>query len=275
MPEGDTILRAARRLARVLAGKRVAHFASPLAGLADAGIAGRRVDAVAAIGKNLIIHFDDGRALHTHMRMNGAWHLYRPGERWQKPAFAARVVIEVEARDAGADADAAFVAVCFDAPVVRLLAHEIEGAPADRELTRLGPDVLRDDFDAPEALRRLRALGPRPIGEALLVQSALAGIGNIYKSESLFAQRIDPFAPVSALDDAALAGVVAEARRMMLRNVAPAARTRTTTRALGPRYAVYRRAGLPCPACGGLIAMRRQGEARRSTYYCPRCQRTA
>ena len=282
MPEGDTILRAARTLSLALAGKTVARVASPLPAIADAGLVGRRVDAVTAHGKNLLVRFDDGRTLHTHMRMTGSWHLYRPGEPWRKSAQGARVVLEVMPRDGASqasappsrggktDADGGFVAVCFSAPVVRLLAADL----GDVELGRLGPDILAPTFDEAEAHARLRALGACPIGEALLVQSAVAGIGNIYKSESLFAQRLDPWAPVARLEDAALAAVVAEARRLMQRNVVPGQRMRTTTTSHvgGPRYAVYGRSGLPCTTCGARIAMRRQGTALRSTYYCPTCQ---
>lgn len=273
MPEGDTILRAARTLALALTGKTVCRLDSPIPELQNAALTGRRVDAVEAHGKNLFVRFDDGRTLHTHMRMNGSWHLYRPGERWLKSAAAARVVLEVEARPGEGAASRAFVAVCFSAPVVRLLVAGL----GDTERARLGPDILKPDFDSATAMARLRALGPRPIGEALLVQSAVAGIGNIYKSESLFAQRLDPWTPVSRLDDRALAAIVDEARRLMLRNVAPGSGMRTTTASSlagerGSRFAVYGRSGRPCTKCGAVIAMRRQGPAQRSTYYCPSCQ---
>ncbi len=189
MPEGDTILRAARALGRSLEGKPVTSFSSPLPALTDADLAGRRVDAVEARGKNLLIRFDDGRALVTHMRMTGSWHLYEPGQPWKKPARLARAVL--------ATADA--VAVCFNAPVVELLSPR--QLVRSERLRRLGPDVLGPAFDASEAVRRLAALPDTPLGEALLAQSALAGIGNIYKSETLFACRADPFAPVAAFTD--------------------------------------------------------------------------
>src|SRR4051812_26984552 len=175
MPEGDTILRAARTLNRAFAGKSIARASSPLPELANVDFAGLRIDAVEAHGKNLIVRFGDGRALHTHMRMNGAWHLYRAGERWRKPEHLARFVLEVDA----VQGDPPLVAVCFSAPVVRLL----RVPDADAKLTSLGPDVLAVDFDADEAIRRLRALGAMPLGEAIVHQNAVAGIGNIYKSE--------------------------------------------------------------------------------------------
>jgi endonuclease VIII len=259
MPEGDTILRAARALDRVLAGKRITSFESPLARLARTELAGRRVDRVEARGKNLLFRFDDGRALRSHMRMTGSWHLYRPGERWRKPSRLARAVLATE--------DA--VAVCFNAPVVELLsARELD---RHEPLARLGPDVLSPDFDLAAAVSRLRALPDTPIGEALLDQSALAGIGNIYKSETLFLCEADPFAGVGAFSEAELGRIVSKARALMSASVEGAPRT---LRPIGrrARLRVYRRSGEPCRRCGTTIRMRRQGEATRSTYWCPRCQ---
>jgi endonuclease-8 len=259
MPEGDTILRAARALGRSLQGKPVTAFSSPLPALADSGLAGCRIDAVEALVKNLIVRFDDGRALVTHMRMTGSWHLYRLGETWKKPARLARAVL--------ATADA--VAVCFNAPVVELLSAR--QLVRSERLRRLGPDVLANGFDAAAAARRLAEFAERPIGEALLLQSALAGIGNIYKSETLFACGADPFAPVSAFSAGELERVTGKARALMSANLSGAPR-RTFGAAGGAPYAVYRRSGLPCRACGTSIRMRRQGTAARSTYWCPRCQ---
>ena len=256
MPEGDTILRAARALDRSLAGKRITAFQSPVPRLARAGLAGRRVDSVEARGKNLLVRFDDGRTLRSHMRMTGSWHLYRPGERWRKPARLARAVLETEDS----------VAVCFSAPVVEILtAHEVE---RHEPLARLGPDVLAADFDATEAVRRLASLPATPIGEALLDQSAIAGIGNIWKSETLFLCGADPFAPVGKFAETELARIVAKARALMSASVSgPSLR-------LSGRGArrVYRRSGEACRRCGTAIRMRRQGAAARSTYWCPGCQ---
>ncbi len=251
MPEGDTILRAARALGRILEGKPVTSFSSPLPALTGADLAGRRVDAVEARGKNLLIRFDDGRALVTHMRMTGSWHLYEPGQPWKKPARLARAVL--------ATSDA--VAVCFNAPVVELLSAR--QLVRSERLRRLGPDVLAPAFDAAEAVRRLAALPDTPIGAALLAQSALAGIGNIYKSETLFARGADPFAPVATFTEAELREIVGKARQLMAAGVSGSGR--------GP-YRVYRRSGQPCRSCGTRIRMRRQGDAGRSTYWCPRCQ---
>lgn len=259
MPEGDTILRAARALGASLRGRRVLSLESPMPRLAEAGLAGRRVETVEARGKNLLVHFDDGRALRTHMRMTGSWHLYRPNEKWKKPARLARVVLVTE--------DA--VAVCFNAPVVELLtARQLA---RHESLRRLGPDVLGEPFDLSEAVRRIAALGVRPIGEALLLQSALAGIGNIYKSEALFLCGLDPFAPVPAFPEKDLARVVAKARELMSANLD--GMPRKTRRTLdGASYWVYARSGKGCFRCGARIRMRRQGDAGRSTYWCPGCQ---
>ena len=259
MPEGDTILRAARTLSKVLAGKALTRVESPLRAIAGAGLEGRRIEKVEARGKNLLVEFDDGRVLHTHMRMTGAWHVYRPGERWQRPRRQVRVVLATEE----------FVTVCFDAPVVRLL------SPAERTrdavLTALGPDILASDFDYAEARRRLRAFADRPIGEAVMRQSAVAGIGNVYKSETLFLCGVDPFAPVAALSDRALGLVLEKARARMTVNLPGGARG-TRPSLTRERTWVYGRSGRPCRRCGTAIRMRRQGADARSTYWCPSCQ---
>lgn len=256
MPEGDTISRAAHTLARALAGKTVRRFRSAAGG---GDLAGRRIDAVESAGKNLLVRFDDGRVLRTHMRMHGAWHLYRPGERWRKPSGFARAVLETDD----------WAAVCFSAPVVEVLRpREERSHPA---LARLGPDVVAGAFDVGEAIGRLRARPELELGDALLRQDAVAGIGNIWKSETLFRCRADPFAKVGTLPDGVLAGILETARRLMGARAGAAPRLGKT--ALAGRE-VYRRRGRPCRRCGTGIAMRRQGTDQRSTYYCPRCQGT-
>lgn len=259
MPEGDTLFRIAVTLTKALTGKALTRFSSPLPALADAQLDGHTVTLVEARGKNLLIHFDDGRALHTHLRMTGSWHLYRPGEKWQKPAGQARAVLET----------ADFVVVCFNAPVVALLAAG--GAERHEGLKRLGPDVLKEDFDPVEVRRRLRERGELEIGDALMAQSVVAGIGNVYKSETLFLCRMSPFVKVDALDDATLDRVVAKAQALMKQNLEGHPR-RTRAALAGPRLWVYDRSGRPCLECGTLIKVRRQGVAGRTTYYCPRCQ---
>ena len=269
MPEGDTLHRTATGLRPYLVGRTVtaARASGPGAIPQVHRIVGHEITAVESVGKNLLIRFDGGLEIRTHLRMNGSWHRYRPGERWRRPPGRARLVLEVP----GA------VAVCFDAPVVELLEQRAEALHAP--LGGLGPDLLSPDFDADEAIRRLRdpSRARRSVAEALTDQRALAGIGNVYKSEILFIERVSPFAEVESLDDETLARVVSTARRLLLANVTggrgPERVTTTGDRgASGPLY-VYGRSGRPCRRCRTLIARGRQGtELPRLTFWCPHCQ---
>ena len=265
MPEGDTIWRAARALQAALGGRTVTGFTSSLPAVAAAArrlrLVGRPVARVEAKGKHLLVRFEGGAVLHTHQGMTGSWHLYRRGSRWRQAPHLARVVLE-----AGET-----VAVCFRAPRVELL----RSAEADRHavLAGLGPDLMADVFDAAEAGGRLRAAGDEEIGAALLDQSRLAGIGNVYKSEVLFLCGLDPFAQVSRLGDRALDRIVATARRQMRRNLDAASRRTTGLGAV--KHWVYRRAGQPCLRCGTTVVRRMQGRPPRSTYFCPACQSPA
>jgi len=262
MPEGDTILRAATRMHAALAGRTVTAFRSRLPALAMAArrhrVQGSVVTAVEARGKHLLVRFSTGAALHSHMGMTGSWHLYRVGSRWRKSEALARVVLE--AGDV--------IAVCFVPRVVELLpaADEAEH-PA---LTRLGPDVLAPARDPAPAVAGLRARGQDEIGAAILDQTALAGVGNIYKSESLFLSGVDPFARVASLDDATLTRIVRTAMREMHRSVRDG--TGEVDGQARGRYWVYRRSGQRCRRCGTIVTMARQGPLRRSTYWCAQCQ---
>jgi endonuclease-8 len=253
MPEGDTLHRTADGLRPHLVGRIVTGARARQGDAQAERVVGSTVEAVEAVGKNLLLRFDNGLEIRTHLRMNGSWHRYRPGERWRRPASRARLVLEVP----GA------VAVCFDAPVVELF--EARAELLHPTLAQLGPDVLAPEFDAAEALRRLRApdRASAPIAEAVVDQRALSGIGNIWKSEALFAERVAPFAEVRDLDDATLQRLVATARRLLVASAARGGRQ---------QHAVYRRAGRPCPRCGQLILSRQHGELRRTTYWCPSCQ---
>jgi endonuclease-8 len=230
-------------------------------------VVGREITAVESLGKNLLIRFDNGLELRTHLRMNGSWHRYRPGERWRRPPGRARLVLEVP----GA------VAVCFDAPVVELLEQRAEALHPS--LGALGPDLLAADFDADEAVRRLRdpSRARLEIAAALLDQRALAGIGNVYKSEVLWLERVSPFTRVESVPDEALARLVAAARRLLVANASAShGPERVTTQgdrgAPGPLY-VYGRTGRPCRRCRTRILSRRQGvDPPRTTYWCPVCQ---
>jgi len=290
MPEGDTIFRAARTLNRALAGKIVTRFDSAFPKLTrvheDTPIVGRTIESVSARGKHILMTFGpatgvarsgqararaaQGLVLRTHMRMNGSWHIYRPGERWQRPRGEMRIVIETSD----------FVAVGFSIPVAEWL--DTHALPRQEDLRRLGPDLLGAAFDAEEALARLRARATEPIASALLNQRVMAGIGNVYKSEVLFACRVNPFVVVAELGEEQLRCLIATARKFLHANVSEglAAMTtytgfrRTTRRdAPGERLWVYGRAGEPCRRCGAAIQIDKRGRDARLTYWCGTCQR--
>ncbi|MEO5940406.1 MAG: DNA-formamidopyrimidine glycosylase family protein [Candidatus Limnocylindrales bacterium] len=258
MPEGDTLHRTAIGLAPHLVGRSVVAARVRPGGPQVQRLVGVGITSVEAIGKNLLIRFDNGLELRTHMRMNGSWHRYRPGERWRRPPARAIVVLEVP----GA------VAVCFDAPVVELF--ETRAEAFHPTIARLGPDLLSPDFGPPmtdEAVARLRdpARAEFTISMALLDQRALAGIGNIWRNETLFHERIDPWARVIDLDDATIQRLVGTAHRL-LRASTDSASGRSPTW-------VYGRAGRPCRRCGTLIRSAQQDAAiGRTTYWCPGCQ---
>jgi endonuclease-8 len=239
-----------------LKGRTVTAFRSRVPALAAEArrrrVEGSVITAVEARGKHLLVRFGSGAALHTHMGMTGSWHLYRRGSRWQRPESHARA--ELEAGDV--------VAVCFVPRVLEIVGAADEGT--HRSLSALGPDVLDPSADAAPAVAALRARPEAEIGAALLDQTAVAGIGNIWRSEALHAARVDPFATVAELDDASLTRVVRWAMRLM----------RASVRGEDDRgrVQVYRRAGRPCRRCGTAILTARQGRQRRSTYWCPACQ---
>jgi endonuclease-8 len=262
VPEGDTVWRIAARLSPALVGRSVSSFRAASPALVSTArqhrVPGSTITAVEARGKHLLVRFSTGVALHTHLGMTGSWHLYRRGSRWRQPAHLARVV--VEAGDV--------VAVCFVPRVVELVPAGDEAAHPS--LAALGPDVVAPTLDAPAAIAGLCARGGTAIGAALLDQTALSGIGNIYKSEVLFLCGTDPFAPVAALDDDHLRKIVETAHRLMRKSASGGARLALTERSR--RYWVYGRARRPCRRCGTLISRARQGTPSRSTYWCPTCQ---
>jgi endonuclease-8 len=268
MPEGDTIFRTAEVLRSALVGRRIsAARAQPRPGLRrvpDLGrLVGATVTSVDARGKHLLIGFDNGLTLRSHMRMTGSWHRYRPGERWRAPRHRASAILETPEA----------TAVAFDAPIVELLTDA--DLRRSRPLRDLGPDLLAPAFDMEGAVGRLRERNGEQLGTALLDQRAVAGIGNVYKSEVAFLEGLDPWAPVSAVADDELRGALATARRLMQANVRGGARVTTGRRTPGMGLWVYGRAGRPCRRCGSLIRSARQGELARTTYWCPRCQSSA
>ncbi|HEX3238807.1 MAG TPA: DNA-formamidopyrimidine glycosylase family protein [Solirubrobacterales bacterium] len=251
MAEGDTILRLARRLDSALAGEALAVSAPNPRGRA-AGVErldGGYFEGAEARGKHLLLRFGQ-LVLHSHLGMSGGWHLYPRGAAWRRPRSSAWAVLS------GRDQEA----VQFGGPTMRLLS--VDRVRRDPQLARLGPDVLAPDFDPEALVPALRADPTRGVGDALLDQRLLAGVGNIFKSEACFAARIDPWRPVGDLSDAELIAVLAAAREEMVDAVESGRKT----------FAVYRRRG-PCPVCGGPISSRGQGDANRTTFWCPRCQR--
>jgi endonuclease-8 len=263
VPEGDTIHRAAARMGPALEGRTVVRLDLPRSALRgpEPGVVVARVEAQ---GKHLLVHFDDGWILQTHMRMTGSWHLYRPGERWRKPAHLVRALIEVAPAPASATRpDAGWVAVCFSAPVVELVRQ-----PATEHL---GPDLCRSDADLGEAVRRMGAVDPStPLADVLLDQRICCGVGNVYKSEVPFALGLHPLTPVGALDGDTRRRVVATAARQLQANLTTTLRTTMP----GPpgTVGVYGRSGEPCRRCGTLVLRARTGPQARGTYWCPRCQ---
>lgn len=259
MPEGDTIHRVANRLRPVLVGRPVVRFEAPrAAGVVPPPDPGTTVTGVEAVGKHLLVHFDGGTTLRTHLRMSGSWHLYRPGVPWRRPAHTARVLLEVPG----------VVAVCFAAPVVALERRDGAG-PA-----HLGPDLAVAGADLDVCLARMAEVADPAdaIAEVLLDQRIACGVGNVYKSEILWACGIDPATPVGAVAADARRALLATAARLLRANVASADPRRTT---VPGGLAVYGRARRPCRRCGTPIRVARQGARPRVTYWCPTCQRRA
>jgi endonuclease-8 len=265
MPEGDTIARTADVLRAALVGRPITSArARPQPGMRRvpdlSRLLGSTVTSVEPRGKHLLIGFDRGLTLRTHLRMTGSWHRYRHGERWHRPAAAASVVLE----------NAAAIAVAFSTPVVELLTDA--DLRRSRALGSLGPDLLAADFDAEEAVGRLRGWDDEELGNVLLEQRAVAGMGNVYKSEVPFIERLDPWAPVARFTDEELNAALATARRLLQANTRGGARVTTGSRVRGEALWVYGRAGRPCRRCGSLVRNGRQGALARLTYWCPRCQ---
>jgi endonuclease-8 len=249
--EGDTILRLARRFEATLAGETVEAAAPNPRGKA-AGIErldGRTLERVDAHGKHLLLGFGDV-FLHSHLGMSGGWHFYRPGARWRRPRSSAWAVLSADGWEA----------VQFGGPTLRV-------APTSRlrrdpQIARLGPDVLAAEFDPEAVIAAMRADPTRGLGDALLDQHLVAGIGNIFKSEACFAARLDPWRPIGDLSDEELRRALTAARDLMLEAVESGRHP----------HRVYRRRQGACPSCRGPISSRGQGDANRTTYWCPRCQ---
>ena len=275
MPEGDTIFRTARALGRALAGKPVTGFRStyPLLTRFDdeTPLAGQTVEAVESRGKWLLIHFSGGGTLATHMLMSGSWHIYRPGERWQQPRVNMRIVLE----------NSEYIAVGFRVPVAKMLKPE-ELARA-KKIPAPSIDVLSEEFNAEEVVRRVMAHGGEEIADVLLHQEVLAGVGNVFKSEICFVTGVNPFCKVAALSGATVAGLISHAQKLVAANVLEdsgdaivtyGGRRRRTTHESDPGASlwVYGRSGEPCRRCGEAVRRRIQGPDARVTFWCASCQ---
>jgi endonuclease VIII len=263
LPEGDTVHKWARRLDAALTGHTITRFQlrrSPR-GLRPPA-AGTTVTAVEARGKHLLVHFDDGATLHTHMELLGRWDVYAPRQRWRRPGHTARAIIEV---------DDGTSAVCFAAPITELRREGRASAPtrAARSLAALGPDLCDDDPDLDEVLRRAaNAHADAAVGDVLLDQRVSAGIGNVYKSEVCWAERVHPFTPFTAIDDEQRRALFGTAHAQLRANL-------DTPRRVTYRggLAVYGKASRPCPRCRTKIEQAYGGQTdERTTFWCPRCQ---
>lgn len=251
MPEGDTLARAARTLARWLEGRMITAASTRDGRIQISRLVGATLTHPVARGKHLLLPFDNGLTLRTHMKMTGSWHVYPAGERWRRPAHRAIVVLEAGDR----------VAVGFDIPDVQLERTVVlakVGAVAE-----LGPDILAEPLDISAILARVlaRAAG-MAMGEMLLDQRVVAGIGNMWRNEVLFAQRINPWTTVDAVAQSALVALFEVASALMKASVA----------GRRPKTQVYGRSGRQCRRCGELISSMPQGRMARIAYWCPNCQ---
>lgn len=275
MPEGDTIFRSARALGRALVGKPITNFRSTFPLLTrfqdDTPIIGQSVNCVESRGKWLLIHFSGGATLATHMLMNGSWHLYRAGERWHRPARDMRIVLEN--RD--------YQAIAFTVPIARI--YTAQALAREKRIPPKGSDVLGEDFDPEAAAARIRTYADEEIGEVLLRQQVLAGVGNVFKSEICFVEGVNPFCRVASLSDKQVAALVSTAQKLVAANVLEDSgnmivtyrgQQRRTTHGAKPQDSlwVYNRFGAPCRRCGNPIRHRLQGADARVTFWCQSCQ---
>jgi len=259
MPEGDTIHRSASAMRTALASKTMVRFdASRLAGPVPQ--AGRIIESVESHGKHLLVEWDDGLVLDTHMRMTGSWHLYRAGDPWRRPYTQMRAAIEV----------ADWVAVCFNAPNVETYRR------ADKRrhpgMGRLGPDLCRPDTDL-GAVVNLLLTHPDPtarLGEVLLDQRVMCGVGNVYRCEVLWATELSPFARIGTITEHDAIRIVNTAAKMLRANLHQT--QRITEPGVKGGLAVYGRNGQRCVRCGESVDCRRMGEHNRLVYWCPGCQ---
>jgi endonuclease-8 len=258
VPEGDTVYRAARHLDEALAGQLVVRSDFRVPAYAELDLSGQRIEGVVSRGKHLLTRIGE-HSIHSHLKMEGSWHLYRPGSPWKRPAHQARVVLET----------ADWLAVGFDLGTLEVVRRDDE----DSVVGHLGPDLLGEDWDAGEAGRRRAAAPERPVHVAVLDQRNLAGLGNEFANELCFLRGLHPTRPVGDTPD--LPALVALAHRIILANRDRVGRTFTGDTREGRQTWVYRREGRPCRRCGTRIQHGRLGNdelSLRDTYWCPRCQ---
>jgi endonuclease-8 len=260
MPEGDTIHKLAGALGAWLVGRRLVD--GRVAVQPTLALAGRTVEAVRARGKHLFVDLQDGLVLRSHLGLHGSWHRYGPGEAWRKPARQASIVLAT-------DVD---VVVCFHAQEVELLERDAQRGFDLRR--RLGPDLVETVPSPEELARRARAFlaSEAPLADLLLDQRVASGVGNVYRSEVLFLERLHPLTPWTRLDERALERLVATAHRLLAANLGGGPRVTREVADGGDRLWVYRRAGLGCLECSTPIVTARLGRGLRSAYWCPRCQ---
>lgn len=258
MPEGDTVKRSCATLHAALAGQRLVRAELRVPSAASHQLTGQRVLEVVARGKHQLTRLEGGLTIHTHLRMDGSWRIVPTGSRFPGPAFQIRALLGVAER----------TAVGLRLGVVELLPTANEA----RVVAHLGPDLLGEDWDAAEALRRIGADKQRSIGEALLDQRNLAGIGTLYRAETLFLERLHPRTPVRDVGD--LASVIHRARQLLRTNVVRDVQI-TTGQARGVRNWVFGRGGKPCIRCGSTIQVEQFGPRtqERYSYWCPNCQK--
>lgn len=258
MPEGDTVYRAAVHLNTALAGRPLTVCDIRVPKYAAVDLRGETVDEVVSRGKHLLTRIGE-HSIHSHLKMEGSWHIYRHGTRWRRPAYHARIVLENDA----------WVTVGFDLGTLEVLRREDE----DQAVGHLGPDLLGPDWDADEAVRRLAAEDAREIDVALLDQRNLAGLGNVYANELCFLRGVLPQRPVGEVTD--LPAVMTLAHRLIHANRDRVERTTTGDTRPGRRTYVYGRDGKPCLRCGTRIRKGSLGATaltQRDTYWCPHCQ---
>lgn len=265
MPEGDTLARIADVLGRILVGQEVTSARGRPGGAQLERVVGSTIETIEARGKHLVISFSNGLTLHSHLGLHGEWHRYRPHERWRVPASRAVAVLETPVQ----------VAVCFDAPTVELI--ETRALPVHPGLNRLGSDVAKESFDPQRALRALRdpSRAAAAVGDALLDQSAVAGLGNVYRSELCFLERVNPFTHVSEVSDETLTRMLVRGSQLSKANSRGGARITTSPGTPGNTY-VYGRAGRPCRRCGtpisSAVSRAPWSDTPRRVYWCPSCQ---